>query len=121
MDLKKFIDYCMSFYGPQGLYPMGMTPDEIQKAVRLMDLVGNLELEGDSIDRERVRDIVRVMSAFGFGNHFCMGAQLARLEAGIAVPRIVQRLPDLRLADRPLDWIPVLLTRGLRALHVRVR
>lgn len=70
MDLKKFIDYCMSFYGPQGLYPMGMTPDEIQKAVRLMDLVGNLELEGDSIDRERVRDIVRVMRGEKLTTHW---------------------------------------------------
>ena len=70
MDLKKFIDYCMSFYGPQGLYPMGMTPDEIQKAVRLMDLVGNLDLEGDSIDRERVRDIVRVMRGEKLTTHW---------------------------------------------------
>ena len=70
MDLKKFSDYCMSFYGPQGLYPMGMTPDEIQKAVRLMDLVGNLELEGDSIDRERVRDIVRVMRGEKLTTHW---------------------------------------------------
>ena len=70
MDLKKFIDYCMSFYGPQGLYPMGMTPDEIQKAVRLMDLVGNLDLEGDSIDRERVRYIVRVMRGEKLTTHW---------------------------------------------------
>ena len=70
MDLKKFIDYCMSFYGPQGLYPMGMTPDEIQKAVRLLDLVGNLDLEGDSIDRERVRDIVRVMRGEKLTTHW---------------------------------------------------
>lgn len=75
----------------------------------------------DSLRLHRVTPGARRHLAFGFGNHFCMGAQLARLEAGIAVPRIVQRLPDLRLADRPLDWIPVLLTRGLRALHVRVR
>ena len=70
MDLKKFIDYCMSFYGPQGLYPMGMTPDEIQKAVRLMDLIGNFEFEGDSIDRERVRDIVRVMRGEKLTTHW---------------------------------------------------
>jgi hypothetical protein len=59
MDIKKFIDYCMDFYGPQGLYPMGMTPDEITKAARLISLWG--DLEGDSVDRERARDIVRVM------------------------------------------------------------
>ena len=57
--MEKFIDYCMSFYGPEGLSPMGMTPEEITKAARLISLWG--DLEGDSVDRERVRDIVRVM------------------------------------------------------------
>ena len=70
MSLSQFIEYCMGFYGPQGLYPMGMTPAEIQKAVRLMDLVGNLDLEGDSIDRERVRDIVRVMRGEKLTTHW---------------------------------------------------
>ena len=70
MDLKKFIDYTMDFYGQQGLYPMGMTPDEIQKAVRLMDLFGNFDLEGDSVDRERVRDIVRIMRGEKLTSHW---------------------------------------------------
>ncbi len=70
MDLRKFVDYTMDFYGPQGLYPMGMTPDEIQKAVRLMDLFGNFDLEGDSVDRERVRDIVRIMRGEKLTSHW---------------------------------------------------
>ena len=70
MNLEQFTDYCMGFYGPKGLYPMGMTPDEIQKAVRLMDLIGNFEFEGDSIDRERVRDIVRVMRGEKLTTHW---------------------------------------------------
>jgi cytochrome P450 family 142 subfamily A polypeptide 1 len=37
--------------------------------------------------------------AFGFGTHFCLGNQLARLELRLMVSRILQRLPDLRLAD----------------------
>ena len=57
--------------------------------------------------------------AFGFGGHFCMGASLARLEATIAIPKIVAAFPRLRLADRPLNWQPVFLTRGLTELHVR--
>lgn len=64
------------------------------------------------------RDGSRRHIAFGYGAHFCMGAQLARLEASIAVPAIIRRLPQMRLADRPLEWIPVLLTRGQHALHV---
>jgi cytochrome P450 family 142 subfamily A polypeptide 1 len=36
--------------------------------------------------------------AFGFGAHFCLGNQLARLELRVMVERVLARLPDLRLA-----------------------
>jgi cytochrome P450 family 142 subfamily A polypeptide 1 len=36
--------------------------------------------------------------AFGFGAHFCLGNQLARLELKVMVERLLARLPDLRLA-----------------------
>jgi hypothetical protein len=61
MNMANFTQYCMSFYGPRGLYPMKMTWKEVERAVRIMEMVGNLEVTGDSIDRERVRDVVRVM------------------------------------------------------------
>jgi len=44
------------------------------------------------------RDDVRHLS-FSHGTHFCLGAQLARLEAGLALEGLVTRLPDLRFAD----------------------
>lgn len=37
--------------------------------------------------------------AFGFGAHFCLGASLARVEIATMVERILQRLPDIALAD----------------------
>lgn len=49
--------------------------------------------------------------AFGFGTHFCLGNQLARLELRLMVSRLLQRLPDLRLADgadvplRPANFV----------------
>ncbi len=61
MSLSQFIDYCMGFYGPGGIYPLGMSSEEVSKAVRLLDLIGQQELELDSIDREKVRDVVMVM------------------------------------------------------------
>jgi cholest-4-en-3-one 26-monooxygenase len=36
--------------------------------------------------------------AFGFGTHFCLGNQLARLELRLMTDRVLDRLPDLRLA-----------------------
>jgi cholest-4-en-3-one 26-monooxygenase len=36
--------------------------------------------------------------AFGIGPHFCLGANLARMEIAVAIGLLVERLPDLRLA-----------------------
>jgi cytochrome P450 len=61
--------------------------------------------------------------AFGHGPHFCVGAALARLLARIAIPAVLRRLPDLRLAVVPdeLRWKPIVTFRALEALPVRVR
>ena len=44
---------------------------------------------------------VSAHTAFGAGIHFCVGAPLARLELNIAIPRLLSRCPDLRLAKAP--------------------
>ncbi|HWE66677.1 MAG TPA: cytochrome P450 [Acidimicrobiales bacterium] len=41
--------------------------------------------------------------AFGFGAHFCLGNQLARLELKVMVERILARLPDLHLTVDRVD------------------
>jgi cytochrome P450 len=62
------------------------------------------------------RPNVRPLS-FGGGIHFCLGAQLARIEAEIAIATLLRRLPDLRLDDavNP-EWRPTFVLRGLKRL-----
>jgi cytochrome P450 len=55
--------------------------------------------------------------SFGGGIHFCLGAQLARIEAEIAISTLLRRIPNLRLddAENP-EWRPTFVLRGLKRL-----
>jgi cytochrome P450 len=55
--------------------------------------------------------------SFGGGIHFCLGAQLARIEAEIAISTLLRRIPDLRLDDAAnAEWRPTFVLRGLKRL-----
>jgi cytochrome P450 len=58
--------------------------------------------------------------SFGGGIHYCLGAQLARLEAEVAISTLLRRLPGLTLddAENP-DWRPTFVLRGLKRLPAR--
>jgi hypothetical protein len=59
-----FVDYVFSFYGKDGLYPMGATIEQIILATaKLLNSEKEYDFAGDSVDRERVRDIL--ISEFG--------------------------------------------------------
>ena len=70
-------------------------------------------------------DITRKKSphvAFGGGAHICIGAPLARLEAQVALSRLIARFPNLRLADPDAapQWRTLPFFRGLERLEVAV-
>ena len=69
-----------------------------------------------SVDRENARDHL----AFGHGEHFCIGAMLARLEARIAVEQILERLQNIRLIDgrNNFEYEDTFVLRGLKELHI---
>ncbi len=55
--------------------------------------------------------------AFGFGEHLCLGASLARLEARVVFEELLARFPAYELAGEPV-FLESTLVRGLRSLAV---
>ena len=77
--LTEFADYVWSFYSPNSeLYPIkGLTIEDVFHAIEIYKdriLKGDLEYvhyswgDGDSLDRERVRDIILEQPQFTWGN-----------------------------------------------------
>ncbi|AWK11048.1 cytochrome P450 [Streptomyces spongiicola] len=60
--------------------------------------------------------------AFGHGPHVCPGAALSRLEAGVALPALYARFPELRLAVHPKELRnkPVVTQNDLYELPVHL-
>ena len=79
-EVNEFVDYCLSFYGEDGLYPFSKYSSTGQVATRLLvevalgDYLWELDeeekdFEFDSLDRERVRDKMEGVARVGLENH----------------------------------------------------
>jgi cytochrome P450 len=75
---------------------------------------------GEDADRFDITRTIKDHLAFGHGVHYCLGAPLARLEVGIALPALFDRFPDLALAASPneLEQVESFISNGHRSLPV---
>ncbi|MFG2191912.1 cytochrome P450 [Streptomyces sp. NPDC048639] len=81
-------------------------------------------LHGESADRfDSTRATRREHMAFGHGVHYCLGAELARLEGRIALSALFDRFPGLTLAVGAEELRPVasFISNGHQVLPVRLR
>jgi cytochrome P450 len=58
--------------------------------------------------------------AFGIGEHFCLGANLARLELASILPEVLRRLDSLELAG-PVERVRSTFVGGIKRMPVRFR
>jgi cytochrome P450 len=73
--------------------------------------------EADEFDPHRPNGKRHV--SFGRFTHMCIGAPLARLEASVAIQRLMDRLPNVRLAGPASSWEMSLLTPRLASLPLK--
>ena len=59
---------------------------------------------------------------FGHGPHVCLGMQLARAEAQVAIARLFSRFPNIALAnpDAPPDYARRIGIHGLKRLELKL-
>jgi hypothetical protein len=121
--IEEFLRYDSSVQmsGRVALEDVEVGGKKIPKGESVLCLLGSANRDPavypDRPDRlDIIRPNVRPLS-FGGGIHFCLGAQLARIEAEIAISTLLRRLPELRLdnAEDP-EWRPTFVLRGLKAL-----
>lgn len=128
--LAMAVEEFLRFVAPvQATKPRYVRRDVVIEGVRLrageqvMALLGSANRDPAVIDNAEELDLERRPNrhvAFGTGEHFCLGHQLARLEARVALETLLERHPGLRLAVEPkaVKWRPRAGLRAIEALPV---
>lgn len=129
VDPDRMVDELLRFDGPvQFTQRVPLVDielhDRVAPARRLLAvLIGAANRDPAAFEDPNRLDVGRTPNphlAFSSGIHHCIGASLARLEVGVALPAIVRAFPELHLAGRPRRRNTFVL-RGLTTLPVAWR
>lgn len=74
----------------------------------------------DTYDVFRPKDELAQLLSFGGGRHFCLGANLARLEARIALTELVRRAGTVEVAHEDCVRVHSVNVRGFASVPVRM-
>jgi cytochrome P450 len=96
----------------------------VKKGTMVMTVLGSASHDPSVFERPEELWLARPNASrhlgFSGGIHYCLGASLAKLEAGVAITSLIRRFPDLRLDGEP-GWRDRLTIRGVDHLPVAVR
>jgi cytochrome P450 len=94
---------------------------EIRKGWTVLCMLGAANRDPKQFKEPNQLDLKRLNNqhlAFSAGLHFCIGAQLARLEGQIAILNLVQRFSEMKLTGPRPQWASTFGFRGLESLRV---
>ena len=84
-----------------------------QMVVLMLGAANHDDLRYDEAERLDVERRFHRSKSFGGGAHFCLGAQLARIETEVAVRRLITSLPELKVTNiESLSFPPNPFFRG---------
>jgi cytochrome P450 len=93
----------------------------IRKGWTVLCMLGAANRDPKQFKEPNRLDLARLNNqhlAFSAGLHFCIGAQLARLEGQIALLKLVERFPEMKCNNARPEWASTFGFRGLKNLPV---
>ncbi|OKO79792.1 cytochrome P450 [Bradyrhizobium sp. NAS80.1] len=129
--IEPAVEEWLRYDGPSGALARVVTADvdfggrRLQQGQRLFAFINAANRDSEQFPDADCFDVGRSPNAhltFGHGIHFCLGAQLARLEGQIALRSLIERFPGIAPATASApEWKDSLILRGLQSLPVRLR
>ena len=110
--MARFASCDMEFFGKK-----------IKKNQMILPIIGSANRDPKANENPDVFDVTRENIkhvSFGHGIHLCLGLNLARLEAKVAINALLKRFPDMTLADQEIVWTKIPLVRGMENLLIDV-
>lgn len=120
------IEEFLRFDAPLHLFERTATADTeiggvaIKSGQKIASLLGSANRDEKQFANADQMDITRDPNphiGFGAGIHFCLGGPLARLEMGIALPKLVKAFPDMKIANDPVRR-PTFVLRGYEKVEI---
>ena len=120
------VEEFLRFDAPLHLFERTATSDteiggvEIKEGEKIAALLGSANRDEQHFQSATEMDITRDPNphiGFGAGIHFCLGGPLARLEMGIALPKLIKAFPHMKISKDPIRR-PTFVLRGYEKVEI---
>jgi cytochrome P450 len=93
----------------------------IKKGQQVLMIYPSANRDADEFENPDALDLDRNPQhvAFGIGNHFCLGANLARMELRVTFREVLRRIPDMAYANGGAQMAPSALVRSFQHMQVK--